>query len=133
MDMSIRESAITLSSWKYIILSLTSAISISACTYDSREELDPGIPCDTTAVTFVHTIKPILNRDCIVCHSGPSPANGLDYEKYVDVMTVALDGRLVGAINHRQGFEPMPRFAPKLEPCDISKIEKWVNEGAPNN
>jgi mono/diheme cytochrome c family protein len=109
------------------------ALSMTSCAYDSREEINALEPCNTTFVTFQLTIRPILNNNCIVCHSGESPANGLDYTKYSDVLMVASDGRLVGAINHRAGFEPMPRFAPKLPSCEIQKIEKWVNEGALNN
>jgi hypothetical protein len=109
------------------------ALSMTACVYDSREENNVLEPCDTTSVTFMLTIKPILKNNCIVCHSGESPANGLDYTKYPDIVTVASDGRLVGAINHRAGFEPMPRFAPKLPSCEIQKIEKWVRQGALNN
>jgi hypothetical protein len=119
----------------WIIISSTLFLSamLAGCTYDSREDVDLFVPCDTAAVTFQLTIRPILNNNCIVCHSGSSPANGLDYEKYSDVFKVASDGRLVGAINHRAGFEPMPRFAPKLPTCEIQKIEKWVSEGSLNN
>jgi hypothetical protein len=106
---------------------------ITSCTYDSREEIESMVLCDTTNVTLSLTIRPILNNNCIVCHSGASPAGGLDYENYNDLFAVASDGRLVGAINHLPGFEPMPRFAPKLPACDIMKIEKWVNDGALNN
>lgn len=118
-----------------IIIPLTLLLSamLTRCTYDSREDVDLPVACDTTAVTFQFTIRPILNNNCIVCHSGSSPANGLDYEQYSDVFNVASDGRLVGAINHRAGFEPMPRFAPKLPACDIQKIERWVSEGSLNN
>ena len=114
-------------------LSLITVSLFFSCTYDSREEVEPMTPCDTTNVTFALTIKPILEAKCIACHSGLAPTNGLDYEKYSDVALVANDGRLVGAINHSPGFEPMPRFAPKLPACDIKKIEKWVNDGALNN
>ncbi len=106
---------------------------LPCCTYHSLEDIDPRVACDTTAITFQRTIRPILNNNCIVCHSGSSPANGLDYEKFSDVVIVANDGRLVGAINHRAGFEPMPRFAPKLATCDIHKIEIWISEGSLNN
>ena len=131
--MHTQKSILKPSGWMHFIMSLILSNSALSCTYDSREQIDPSILCDTTAVTFGLTIKPILNLHCIVCHSGTSPANGLDYEKYTDVMSVAVDGRLVGAINHSPGFAPMPRFAPKLPLCDIMKIEKWVNEGASNN
>ncbi len=116
-----------------ILLTVLCVVIITSCTYDSREEVESLVTCDTTNVTLSLTILPILNNNCIVCHSGASPAGGLDYENYSDLFSVANDGRLVGAINHLDGFEPMPRFAPKLPACEIMKIEKWVNDGALNN
>jgi hypothetical protein len=116
-----------------ILLTVLSVAIITSCTYDSREEVESLMTCDTTNVTLSLTIWPILSNNCIVCHSGAAPAGGLDYENYNDLLSVANDGRLVGAINHLDGFEPMPRFAPKLPACDIMKIEKWVNDGALNN
>lgn len=104
-----------------------------SCTYDSREDVDPITSCDTISVTYDLTIVPILNRDCIACHSGQFPAGGLDYENYANVQAVGNDGRLVGAINHLPGYAPMPPFSPKLPECDILKIEKWVTQGALNN
>jgi mono/diheme cytochrome c family protein len=105
----------------------------NSCAYDTQEKVDPAVPCDIGDVTFALTIKPILQANCIECHSGSAPSGDLDYEKYTTVQQVAMDGRLVGAINHRPGFQPMPRFAPKLPECEIMKIEKWVTDGALNN
>ena len=67
----------------------------------SREEIDPIASSDTTAVTFQLTIRPILDENCSACHSGSSPANGLDYEKNTDVLTVASATRLAGAIQSK--------------------------------
>jgi hypothetical protein len=106
---------------------------VFSCTYDSRGAIDPIVECDSTNVTYELSIKPILIRDCIACHSGPSPDGGLDYENYGNVQSVALDGRLAGAINHLPGYVPMPPFTPKLSDCDLRKIEKWLALGALNN
>ena len=41
--------------------------------------------------------------------------------------------RIVGAINHTEGFLPMPYPAgtDKLADCDIDKLTAWIADGAP--
>ena len=105
---------------------------ITSCTYDSRSGIEPTL-CDTTKVTYSLTIRPILINTCIECHSATNPSDNLNYENYTDIAAVAKDGRLLGAIKHLPGYVPMPEFAPMLPDCQIQKIQKWVNDGAPNN
>lgn len=104
----------------------------SSCTYDSRSD-NAISPCNTTQTGFQLSVKPILDNNCVVCHSTADAAGGLNFESYSGVLAPAMDGRLVGAIKHLPGFVPMPEFAPKLSDCDIMKIEKWVNAGALDN
>lgn len=37
-----------------------------------------GGGCDTVNVTFSGTVKPILQNNCVGCHSGPTPPRGLN-------------------------------------------------------
>jgi hypothetical protein len=112
---------------------ITVSFIVTSCTYDSRKENEIS-PCDIiSTVSFQTNIKPILNANCIVCHSAADAAGGLNYETYSGVSVPAMDGRLVGSIKHLAGFIPMPEFAPKLSDCDIMKIETWVKQGALNN
>jgi len=39
-------------------------------------------------VTYINDAKPILDANCIVCHSGPNPAAGRNYTTYAGVMAV---------------------------------------------
>jgi hypothetical protein len=89
--------------------------------------------CNLTNITYSGNIKPIINANCISCHSGSNPSGGLDYTTHAGLSAVATSGQLVGAINHAAGFSPMPRGAAKLDACTIQQITKWVNDGAPNN
>ncbi|HEV8511993.1 MAG TPA: cytochrome c [Cyclobacteriaceae bacterium] len=108
-------------------------LSINSCTYDSRNEKEIS-PCNiTSTVSFQINIKPILNTNCISCHSSSDAAGGLSYESYNGVNGPAIDGRLIGSIKHLAGVTPMPQFAPKLSDCDIMKIETWIKQGALNN
>jgi len=39
--------------------------------------------------------------------------------------------RIIGAINHDDGFSPMPKGGSKVSDCDIDKMTQWINDGAP--
>ncbi len=91
------------------------------------------ITCDTANVTFSGSVKPILQTNCTVCHSGNPPQGGIDLSNHAGVKAMATGGTLVGAIEHRSGFSPMPKGGNKLPACDIAKIKKWVALGAKND
>lgn len=104
-------------------------IALSACYYDSEEELYPNQTCDTSDITFQAVIKPIVDANCALsgCHV---PGTGrVDYTTYQGIKIVADDGRL----RQRVVIErTMPPSGP-LSACDRSKIEIWLDQGALNN
>ena len=110
---------------------LMSMVMMTSCYYDVAEELYPPTTCVTDNMSLQGNIVPIFERNCYVCHSvtdGPNNGNVI-LEGYNEL----INGSLVGAINHESGFSFMPKNASKLSDCDISKIEHWVLDGAPNN
>lgn len=121
-----------------IILLLTFTATLSACYYDSVEALYPQISttCDLTNVTFATTVKPILQASCLSCHSNAKAAGsggGIKLENYSDVVITAGNGQLMGAINHANGYVAMPQGGGKLTDCEISKLQKWIDNGKLNN
>ena len=52
---------------------------------------------------------------------------------YTADKTMALNGKLMGTINHASGFSAMPKGGAKLSNCQIAVVQKWVTAGAPNN
>lgn len=99
-----------------------------------------GEACDETIYTYSGAVRPILDKHCVGCHNSSDAGGGIDltvYDgstgTYDGVKQVALDGRLLGAINWEPGFSKMPQGSDKLSDCNISQITKWVNDGAPNN
>jgi hypothetical protein len=107
---------------------------IQACYYDNTEELYPMEPdCDTTNVTFSGDVWPVINSNCIICHSGSAPQGNVSLENYQDIVTAANNGSLLGVIRHDDGWPEMPKGGGMLPECDITKIEIWVEEGTPNN
>ena len=107
---------------------------ISSCTYHNEEELYPMGPCDTAQVTYSGTIARIIMDNCFDCHSHANVQQSLiPLEGYANLKAQVTSNKLIGAIRHLPGFSPMPQLRPRLNECDILKIEQWVMEGALDN
>ncbi|MEZ4888416.1 MAG: hypothetical protein R3E32_27055 [Chitinophagales bacterium] len=114
-------------------LVLSSLLFLNACYYDIEEDLYPepeGSTCNTEDVSFSATVVPILQTNCYVCHAADVALGGIILEGHSEVLKVANDGRLFGAISHNLGFSPMPQGAPQLLECDIQQIGAWIDAGA---
>jgi hypothetical protein len=104
---------------------------IQSCTYNNEIDL---YSCDTTNVSYSKDIEPIIRNNCYRCHGNGNSevfGKGNNLEGY-DSLKI-YSGLLVGSIKHSPGFIAMPKGVAKLSNCDIGKIEKWVNEGVPDN
>jgi len=91
-----------------------------------------GGACDTSNVTFSGSVNPILQNNCVGCHSGSVLSGGVDLSSYNAVYTQAANGNLKGSINGYPGYTVMP-LGGQLSECDINQINFWINDGAPNN
>lgn len=89
--------------------------------------------CDTTNDTWSGAVQPLINTNCRGCHNPTFLSAGVDLSNYDNVRTLALNGTLIGVIDHLPGFPQMPRGAPKLDDCKITQVRNWINDGAPNN
>lgn len=96
-------------------------------------ECNSGNTCDTVNVGFQKNVLPILNNNCIGCHSGTSPSGGISLQNYTEVKKYVNDGSLLGSIKREPGWSAMPKNRAKMSDCNIRQIEIWVNAGAPNN
>ncbi len=120
------------------LLSAVSIVILAGCYYDNSETLYPKLTsdCDTTQVTFSGTIKPMLQSYCLVCHStSQASASGgsVKLELYADVKKQVDNGKIWGAASQSAGFSPMPKGGTKLDNCTLTKLKKWINDGAANN
>ena len=107
---------------------------LQSCYYDNIEELYPEAPsCDTTNVTYSQNVWPVISDNCAACHNEASPSGNISLDSYDNIVAVAQNGRLLGAIKHENGWSPMPKGGGQLPACDIQKIETWVNAGTPDN
>jgi hypothetical protein len=117
-----------------LLLTLAAVTFLQSCYYDNEEDLYPTPPaCDTTNVSYANDVWPIISSNCTGCHSGGAPQGNISLENYDDIVVAANNGSLLGVIRHDEGWSPMPKGGAKLPDCDISKIEKWVDDGTPNN
>lgn len=126
-------------------LNITSLVVIGAtlllqsCYYDKEETLYPksSSGCEDTPVTYTASIVPILNQYCISCHSAAANqtlGGGYNLEGYDNVKQYAApNGLLIKSVMFDPSVSPMPDGGPQLPACDLEKISKWVNAGAPNN
>lgn len=92
-----------------------------------------ALKCDTNNFTFAADIKPIIYKYCVGCHSGPSASNGIKFETYTDIQSSAKIGELLGVIQHKTGYSPMPRGGTMVPDCEIRQIQKWIDAGMLNN
>jgi hypothetical protein len=124
----------TINMIKSIVLLLTLTFFLQSCYYDNEEELYPVAPeCDTTNVSYVNDVWPIISSNCTSCHSGGAPQGNVSLENYDDIVIAADNGSLLGTIKHEDGWSPMPKGGGQLNDCSIATIEKWVNDGTPDN
>jgi mono/diheme cytochrome c family protein len=94
---------------------------------------DTPATCDTVNVSYAMDVVPILQPNCIGCHSGGNPGGNVRLNTFAGVREVALNGRLAGAISWANGFQRMPKNGDQLPACDIALIKAWINDGAPEN
>ena len=105
-------------------------LAISGCYYDSEEGLYLETTCDTNNVTYSATIIPIFSGYCISCHSEATSTNYNIALGNYDTDTTNIV-RISGAINHLDGFMPMPKPSGQISDCDLLKFNKWVRIGMP--
>lgn len=103
------------------------------CEANSEEDLYDIVPPDTTNITWDPTISEILWVNCVPCHNPVLHYNDVKHHTYQDELVVVNDGRLNGVVNHLPGYLQMPYQLPKLPEEELLLINKWLENGAPEN
>jgi hypothetical protein len=89
--------------------------------------------CDTANVSFNDDVWPLIQTNCLGCHSESNPSAGISLADHASITVTANNGSLLGTITHTPGYSPMPKNGNKLSDCNIAKIQKWINDGTPDN
>lgn len=105
---------------------------IFSCQNLNEEELF-GLSCDTSEVSYSEDIAPIIQGNCLHCHYKDSPIVDFSLEGHANVLVRVNTGQLKQAVNHEPGAREMPDDGPKLPECELSLINIWIRNGAPNN
>ena len=87
--------------------------------------------CDTLNLTYAADIVPLINANCIACHSSASASGGIVLETYGQVVNEVTNGNLLPAVRREAGVSAMPPGGP-LTPCNLKILEQWVASGMPN-
>jgi hypothetical protein len=82
--------------------------------------------CDTININFEKSIMPILQANCIACHSTSQSSGGVDLSTYAKILPTISNGKLYGSIMHLAGYQPMPSISSQLSKCDLATIKKWL-------
>jgi hypothetical protein len=88
--------------------------------------------CPKVNYTYNTHIKQIMDNYCAGCHSGSRPAHKIDLSNYEMVKAATAYPRFIGSMEHKSGFDKMPKGQAKLDAATIKTISCWIANGAPN-
>jgi len=94
--------------------------------------MDPDDTCESTGLTYSNFAGDFINSNCgnAGCHAAGS-AFTFEMHNYETTKTAVDLGRIIGAINHDEGFSAMPQGQSQLSECNIEKLTTWIQDGAP--
>lgn len=127
---------------KFVWLGLSIlGLALAACSSESAGTA-PEKPSDTSSVekvSFAASVQPILTKNCISCHSGDRPKEGLNLESLEwlnkgahgnPVYEAGKSGEsLLYKVLTGEGAKLMPPDG-KLSDADIAVVKNWIDSGA---
>lgn len=107
------------------------AVTAFAATCKKSASSKTAEACDIKP-TYAVDVKPIIDQSCgNTCHSNKWKADGIELTSYELVKAEAAKPRFLGALNHKEGYDPMPKKAPKLSDSLLKVIDCWIKNGSP--
>ena len=119
-----------------VVIFLASILTIvpQSCENNNESDLYGEQECDTTNITWESKIADILAKNCVDCHdNGIGAVTNVRHGSYAEEKKIVDNGRLKGAINHLDGYSKMPKDRGMLPECELRLINKWIDNGAPEN
>ena len=116
---------------KKIILSILLISSLLSCTNTSEDDLIVPVQQLSDPVTYEAHVKPIIEANCLNCHSNP-PQNGapISLDNYPDVTNAYINGGLLNRISAQPGQGGfMPVGGTRLSQSSIDLIVEWEADG----
>lgn len=85
-----------------------------------------ALPPLTRTVTYQSDVESIMFNNCITCHGGQAPSDGLDLSTFQNTRTAAEQRNLIQRMN--DATNPMPPQG-LLSPELRQVMDKWVADG----
>ena len=109
---------------------ISSAVLLIACESRTYEEISDGTPVVET-VTYTKDVKPIIDANCISCHSPGGSASFQPWTSYNQVKNNITN--IIDRIGRPNGDpQKMPQGG-SLSPSQINIITKWKADGLLEN
>jgi hypothetical protein len=118
---------------KYFYYILVISVLFNACYYNNEEDLLGTSGCATSSQSYKNDIAPMMDFSCNTCHSSTVKLGNVVLDNYTEVKKYAQSGALIGVIEHKTGYSPMPKNGAKLDTCNIAKVKAWITQGTLNN
>lgn len=125
----------------FCFLAIALVIFLNSCSKESGPYYVTPPGRDTSVVSYMLDVQPILNQRCISCHNETHRRLDLrpccSYDEltsgnYFTSGVKASDSRLISELNGN--ISPgMPLDQPRLPQAQIDLITKWIDQGAKNN
>jgi hypothetical protein len=115
------------------------ALVFNGCAYDKRELAHPNtdttfVNCDTSAsVTYTSFVKSMVKTNCTFsgCHGADAPP-GFDYTLYDNIKAKVDTGAFqIRVLDKKEMPPPNSPGQKSLDTCTLYKLQKWVNNLAP--
>ena len=117
----------------FLFSAVAMLLALSSCYYDNEEALYPVRPgansCDTTSPTYALTILPIMQTNCVGCHSGSFPQGNLDLST-IDNVKIGINSHHLMDHVRGNGRTLMPPSG-AITTCDINQLNAWITKGMP--
>lgn len=112
----------------FVIFSLFTIL--QSCEYASENDLTEQIdPADN--ITYAIHVAPIINANCVSCHSNPAVAGAsIPMTNYSEVKSAFENTNALNRMNKQPGEGGfMPKYGTRLPQTSIDLVEEWINEG----
>ena len=119
----------------FLLILCAAVVVVISCGEKEDDGMNNPGACVTDNLTYDDWAQDFIDGNCATsgCHDANAASSAVPYSMHTyEAAKNAVDaGRIIGAIKREPGFNPMPKGEAMLSDCDISKMEAWIADGAP--
>lgn len=112
---------------KIFLLFVFASVFIFSCTSNKEQALPVGC---TSAIFYAVDIKPIIDSKCVSCHFNGGSGTG-DFTVFSELKSKADNGSFKNRVFVLKDMPPA--LSPVLSADELTKLNCWLEQGAPNN